>query len=146
MVLGGDCEFLEFPYGDAWRVHFGNVQYWMPFVKHCTISAFGQDGQDILILDGFNNEGFSGGPVVFKTGADRKIMGVVSGYHTEPIDVVFSSLAPRVRKEDVMRPPTTPAQPKGTVNTNSGFIIAYGISYATEAIKKNPIGPPRKPN
>jgi hypothetical protein len=30
------------------------------------------------------------------------------------------------------------------VNANSGFMIAFYISYAVEAIKKNPIGPLRK--
>ena len=118
----------------------------MPFVKHCTVSAIGQDGNNILVLDGINNAGFSGGPVIFKTGPDQRIVAVVCGYHTEPAEIVFSSSASRGLKENARQSAKPAAHPKGTVNLNSGFIIAYGINYATEAIKKEPIGPLRKPN
>jgi hypothetical protein len=36
-----------------------------------------------------------------------------------------------------------PDAPKDTVNVNSGFIIAYDIVYAVNAIKKHPTGPLR---
>jgi hypothetical protein len=56
--------------------------------------------------------------------------------------VIFSSSADRKFKGSVA-PVTAPAaHPKGTVNLNSGFIIAYAFSYVTDAIKKNPIGAP----
>jgi len=143
LLLGGDCEFLGFPYGGGWRAHFDNGHsFWMPFVKHCNVSALGVEDKTIFILDGINNEGFSGGPVIVKTGSDQKIVAVVSGYVTEPAEVIFSSSANRPPKET-----TEPgSRPKGTVSVNSGFIVAYGINYATEAIKKNPIGPLRQSN
>jgi hypothetical protein len=135
-MLGGDCEFLGFPFGAAWRATFASGEKsWMPFVKHCTISAssyplFGAD-QRIWVLDGINNGGFSGGPVIFGTGAQLKILGVVSGYQTEPSDVI----------------PSDPAvKPNATVRVNSGFFIAYDIVYAIDAIHKSPIGPLRKAN
>lgn len=88
-VFGGDCEFLGFPYGGGWRAEtsFGNP-LWMPYVKHCTISgnanADPTNNKRIWVLDGINNGGFSGGPVIFGTGAQQKILGVISGYYTEP--------------------------------------------------------------
>ena len=143
LLLGGDCEFLGFPYGGGCRARTDKGQsFWMPFVKHCTVSAFGVDDKTIYVLDGFNNEGFSGGPVIFRTGADQRIFAVISGYHTEPADVIFSSSTNKSARQT----PAPPPRPKGTVNVNSGFIIAYGINYATDAIKKNPIGPLRQPN
>jgi hypothetical protein len=37
-----------------------------------------------------------------------------------------------------------PKEPTEVVNVNSGFFVAYDISYAVDAIHKNPIGPLRK--
>jgi hypothetical protein len=96
----------------------------------------------IWVLDGINNAGFSGGPVIFKSGPEQTILGVVSGYHVEPTDVV-SSTVKKVPKKKLPSKPKQAEQLK--VNLNSGFIIAYDISYAVEAIHKNPIGPLRQP-
>jgi hypothetical protein len=75
--------------------------------------------------------------VIFRTGADQKIMAVVSGFVTEPADVIASALkAPKTDEPTPRR--------KETVNLNSGFIISYDIQYAVDAIRKNPIGPLRE--
>jgi hypothetical protein len=87
----------------------------------------------IWVLDGINNPGFSGGPVIFKTGPEQKILAVISGYHLEPTEVVSSAAAKKKAPEKRTQ--------KQTVNLNSGFIIAYDIKYVVEAINKNPIGP-----
>jgi hypothetical protein len=130
IVLGGNCEFLGYPFGAAWRPSYTTgVKSWMPFVKHCTVSAIIFEPQRMLILDGINNVGFSGGPVIFGTSTDLKIVGVVSGYRTEPTDVIPSD-------------PTV--KPNATVNVNSGFFTAYDIFYAIDAIHKNPVGPIRE--
>ena len=43
-MLGGDCEFLGFPFGGGWRANFAkNETSWMPFVKRCTISALANE-------------------------------------------------------------------------------------------------------
>lgn len=151
LVLGGDCEFLGFPYGGGWRAGMGPNSFWMPFVKHCTVSAFSSNSPDskkIWVLDGINNEGFSGGPVIFGTGPQQKLFAVISGYYTEPAEVVpydASRLAPQTRHRD--EPSSQPADNNGhgreKVNVNSGFIVAFDIGYAVDAIKKNPIGPLR---
>jgi hypothetical protein len=129
--FGGDCEFLGFAYGGGWRAETADgKKSWLPFVKHCTISA-NDKSKRMWVLDGINNEGFSGGPVIFGTGGQQKILGVVSGYHTEPAEVIYSI--------------TVPPPPKASVEINSGFIIAYDMAHAIDAIRKNPIGPMRKP-
>lgn len=130
LILGGSCEFLGFPFGAAWRAPFPNgATSWMPFVKHCTVSALAVQPERFWILDGINNVGFSGGPVFFGTGPQLKICAVVSGYRTEPTDVI----------------PADPAvKPTATVKVNSGFFVAYDISYVIDAIHKNPIGPLRE--
>lgn len=139
--LGGDCEFLGFPYGGGWRAKINGNSFWMPYVKHCTVSAFTSDDNKFWVLDGINNGGFSGGPVIFRTGPDQKIMAVVSGYILEPTDVISSAhgKAPPNRP----RIDTAAAPAKEKVNVNSGFIIAYDIRYAIDAIHANPIGPLR---
>jgi hypothetical protein len=137
-LLGGDCEFLGFPFGGGWRAEFDTGKsFWMPYVKHCTVSAMTHSPLRVWILDGINNLGFSGGPVIFRTGADQRIMAVVSGFVTEPADVISSAFKAAKAVE-------TQARRKETVNLNSGFIIAYDIAYAIDAIHKNPIGPVRE--
>jgi hypothetical protein len=102
------------------------------------------------VLDGINNSGFSGGPVAYLTGPRQQIFAVVSGYLTEPADVITSPL----QKLAPTKPPPPPqrkgSQPKKaaggakqTVNVNSGFIIAFDIKYAIDAIHKSPVGPLR---
>jgi hypothetical protein len=143
IVLGGDCEFLGFPYGGGWRADFPNSQsIWMPFVKHCNLSAAPNVEPKIWVLDGINNAGFSGGPVVFNTGSEQKILAVVSGYYLEPTEV-FSSAAERkvaVTKSSKAKKPRTQLK----VNLNSGFVIAYDIKYVMKAIKSSPVGPLRQ--
>jgi hypothetical protein len=141
ILLGGDCEFLGFPYGGSWRANYDNGQsFWMPFVKHCTVSALVSGAPKVWILDGINNDGFSGGPVIFHTGAEQKIFAVISGYRLEPTEVVSSAAA---KKVPVKKPGATKKPGQLKVNLNSGFIIAYDLASVMDAIRKNPIGPLR---
>jgi hypothetical protein len=129
LVLGGPCEFLGFALDGGWRLKMPEGSFWVPFVKHCTVSAFDIDSH-MFILDGINNPGFSGGPVIIGTGLDVKFAAVISGYYLEPTEVIRG------------RPATLAHNaPRDIVNVNSGFIIAYDIVHAVQAIKKNPIGP-----
>jgi hypothetical protein len=151
VLLGGNCEFLGFPYGGGWRITAANgATTWMPYVKHCFVSGLASQGHKVWILDGINNSGFSGGPVAYLTGPQQRIFGVVSGYLTEPTDVITSPLQklappkrapPPQRKGPQVKVRTDGA--KQTVNVNSGFIIAFDIHFAIDAIHKNPIGPLR---
>jgi hypothetical protein len=151
LVLGGDCEFLGFPYGGGWRAGVGAQSFWMPFVKHCTVSAFTSgepNSPKIWVLDGINNSGFSGGPVVFGTGAQQQVFAVVSGYYTEPVEVVPYNAAKLAPAQPQHAEPSSQtaddvAHGREKVDVNSGFIVAFDINCAVDAIRKNPIGPPR---
>jgi hypothetical protein len=143
--VGGDCEFLGFPFGAAWQASFANGRMLqMPFIKHCTLSGRIAKPQDVWVLDGINNEGFSGGPVVIFTGPAQQILAVVSGYRYEPTPVIPIPPDPQ-HLETQNNPHRSGEPPKEMVNLNSGFIVAFDIHYAVEAIKKNPIGPLRQP-
>ena len=131
-AIGDDCEFLGFPHGGASRVTVGDLIGWLAFAKHCTISAV-INGSNTWVLDGINNDGFSGGPVLIGSGQAQKILAVVSGYMPEPSDVV-----PRNTSNDSESHPSPEV-----VNLNSGLIFATDIEPAVEAIRKNPIGPIR---
>jgi hypothetical protein len=130
LTFGGNCEFLGFAYGGGWRAKFDTGgSFWLPFIKRCGVSGMDSDTH-MWILDGINNPGFSGGPVILGTGNDLKIVAVISGYQLEPTEVIRGD-------------PKASAGPKDTVNVNTGFIIAYDISHAVDLIKKNPNGPVR---
>lgn len=154
--LGGDCEFLGFPYGGGWKAQLQDQQdpnkknwVWLPYVKHCTPSGqlIGKE-LSVWILDGINNEGFSGGPVLYATGPNQEVFAVISGFHTEPLEVLPDPHSGESRTSVIPAAPKLPGQKpdkpiKEIVNANSGFILAYDIGPAIKAIQNNPIGPLR---
>jgi S1-C subfamily serine protease len=130
VMFGQDVYFLGFPYGitsDAASLNQGRP---FPLVKKACLSAVTQSdkGAKIVLLDGHNNPGFSGGPVVFcergkPLASSFKVLGVVSGYRfaEEP---AYHGGAP------------TPV----TVRANTGIVICYNITHAIDVIRKNPNG------
>lgn len=78
LIVSQDAYFLGFPYGLSTGSGEINNKYPFPFVKKCIVSAV---NNQTIFLDGHNNRGFSGGPLVT---VDNKnvvtIIGVVSGY------------------------------------------------------------------
>jgi hypothetical protein len=169
--IGGDCDFLGYPYGSGWRasITFYSLNKdakpregdkykqsqttkridwaWSPFVKRCTLSgSMVQNGITVFVLDGINNLGFSGGPVV--TGKDKSldVFAVVSGFHAEPLEVLPAPEPGQTYVSPIPAPPPLPGQkskqqPKQVVESNSGLILAYDITPAIKAIHDNPIGP-----
>lgn len=75
----------------------------------------------VLYIDGFNNPGFSGGPIVFWDFGSRtyQIAGVVKGY-------AFESAKTMVNGTAVDTP----------ILVNSGILIGYSIHHAIQAIEK----------
>ncbi len=146
--LGVDCSFLGFPYGGGWKAEFsaGEQHFWyFPYLKHCTISGELKGDTMVWVLDGINNAGFSGGPVLIRTGSEQQVFAVISGYYMEPADVVELPALPTPTGLP-QAPPASPnehskAHGKEVVNVNSGFITAFDIQSAIDAIRKNPIGP-----
>lgn len=128
LFLSQDVHFLGFPYGLQAEVGSHNADFPLPLVKKACISmlALQPEKTKILLLDGHNNPGFSGGPVVFSPNGNIQIMrvaAVISGYRYE-LNKVFLE-----EKETDL-----------SVRYNTGIIIAYPIDYAVELIKANPIG------
>jgi hypothetical protein len=95
------------------------------------------------VLDGINNPGFSGGPVLYHTGPDQVVLGVISGYRNDP-GVVHSIEVPDLptaaQTPDNKAPIPTGTIKKNVVDLNTGIIFAFMADVAVEAIKKNPIG------
>lgn len=91
IILGQEAFFLGFPYGLFGQAGELNSNYPMPFVKRATVSSLSASaaGPAIVFLDGHNNPGFSGGPVLFKEQehGELKVAAVVSGYRfaNEPV-------------------------------------------------------------
>jgi hypothetical protein len=143
-MFGGECEFLGFPFGAGWVTQYEKSEMLrIPFVKHCTVSGEITSPQRIWVLDGIINEGFSGGPVVVETGPQQHIIGVISGFRREPIEVVpLSDLTPPQPGKTAT--PSSDSHPKEAALANTGFIFAYDMTCAIDAIKKNPIGPKRQ--
>lgn len=116
--FGKEVFFYGFPLGNLGSEVFG-IKF--PLVKKATVSgSVRHNGVNMLLLDGHNNLGFSGGPVVAYNISSKKmcIVGIISGYVPEPIDVQY--------KGD-----------KLSVNDNSGIIICYGRRYIEEVLTKN---------
>lgn len=122
LAYGQDVFFLGFPYGIQGNIIFGDDGYPLPLVKKALVSAL---DANVYLLDGHNNAGFSGGPVVFVPSASRRlrVAAVISGfqYVEEP---VFESgtETPLVYRD------------------NTGIIVSYSVNHAIGLIQQNPIG------
>jgi hypothetical protein len=142
MGIGQECSFLGFPYANTWTATFNSTEYKMPFIKHCYISGIIRQPAAVLVLDGINNLGFSGGPVLYQTGQNQVVLGVISGYHSEPGEVhsiEVPDIPSAVQTPDERKPNT---KKKDVVDLNTGIILAFMADAAVDAIKKNPIGRP----
>jgi S1-C subfamily serine protease len=122
LVYGQDVYFLGFPYGFLGRIVLGPNGYPLPFVKRATVSLF--DGT-MYLLDGHNNPGFSGGPVVWKPAgsSEFRVGAVISAYRyiEEPIYAGGGA---------------TPL----TYRYNTGIIVSHGVEPALDLIAANAIG------
>jgi hypothetical protein len=132
MALGMDVHFLGFPYGLQSNVPKEiNLDFPLPLVKKACVSMFAlqEPTGKYFLLDGQNNPGFSGGPVVFVPigkGIDKvSVAGVISGfqYQWEPIYAGGKEVPLAIKY-------------------NTGIVIAYAIGHALDIIAANPIGFP----
>ncbi len=126
LVYGQDVYFLGFPYGMSGELGEINSDFPLPFVKRALVSnMIFENDTHICFLDGHNNPGFSGVPVVFKEPGkqDYKVCSVISGY--------------RYAKEPIYQGDNpVPLE----LRANTGIVITYGIQHAVDLIKSNPIG------
>lgn len=139
LTLGQQVYFLGFPFGLS---TFGGVSAprgfgEIPFLKSGIISALDTRNPQasVLYLDGYNNPGFSGGPIVFwqaETGMFR-VAGVVGGYRNEALPVL--------KRKDLSNPQARAYNDLYT-RANSGIVIGYDIRHIVDAIRANQRGRP----
>jgi S1-C subfamily serine protease len=133
-AFGLEVYFLGFPYG-LYTSFGAEGGMGVALIKHAYISAKvscaalipgAPKEEEFILLDGMNNPGFSGGPVVapdlFSTYTnirEQKLIGVIMGFRPDssPVQVGGNAL------------------PNASVATNSGIIIAVPIDRAVELIR-----------
>jgi hypothetical protein len=118
-TMGQQVWFLGYPYGIS--SHFSNGVM-VPFIKRGTMSAIDTTNPDawVLYIDGFNNPGFSGGPIVIWSHSKQayEILGVVQGY-----------------KEDTAKVLVNGQHVDTQLLVNSGILVGYSIRHAMRAIE-----------
>lgn len=127
ITYGQDTFFLGFPYQlqDEMNGQI-NRNFPIPLVKKATLSCITKDDTGpYFLLDGINNPGFSGGPVVFTepNKYDFKVAAIISGYKFNEEPTYHQNQETEI-----------------SVRSNTGIIIAYNIVNAIELIDLNPIG------
>ena len=127
IAYGQDTYFLGFPYRiQSEKGNQINRNFPIPLVKKAILSCITNDGTGAyMLLDGINNPGFSGGPVVFSEPGiyNYRIAGVISGYKS-------------VEEPTYHQGQQTPL----SIRINTGIIIAYTINHAIDLINQNPTG------
>lgn len=130
LYLGQDVYFLGYPYGLEGTAGIAiAANFPLPLVKKAIASGFKMNGNklEIILLDGHNNPGFSGGPVFFNhIGNEHQygIAGVVSGF-SSTLEPVLT-----VNGDDT----------EFVYSYNTGIIVATGISVVMDLIRENPVG------
>jgi len=123
--------FLGFPssLSTNWNSADRNQLSELAFIKAGILSAVDSRNPDAVVLyvDGQNNPGFSGGPIVFRPGPTEpfRVAGVVSGYKGEPFPVVT--------KKDLANPEAA-AFKDLYVRANAGIVLGYDIDHIVKAI------------
>ena len=132
ITIGQQVYFVGYPWGLGSRggLHGGIAEF--PFVKSGVLSAIDSRQTDAVIfyVDGDNNPGFSGGPVVYRHSMTRafRAAAVVRGYQNEPFPVL--------KKKD-LKNPDAKAYEDLYARGNSGIIVAYSIKHIVDAIQKD---------
>ena len=130
LTYGQDVYFVGFPHDIMGYIGNKNRGLPLPLVKRACMSAFAKSdtGVEIFLLDGHNNPGFSGAPVVFhpmnsNDPTTLKVCGVISGYISKP-------LSTRVANSDA----------ELVLWQNTGVIVCNNIKHAVDQIEGNPNG------
>ena len=154
---GQDMYFAGFPYGLHTSAPALNGGYPVAFVKKAVMSGeVTEGGATEILLEGYNNPGFSGGPLVYRdldrTASIYKVAGVVKGFRADiaPIFHQEEIRPDQVTADDIAKERIVKSHDGRTlrlndtgevVKLNTDILVAYSISYAIDLIHKNPIGP-----
>lgn len=120
--IGQDSYFLGFPYKERLSTKMTGGR--IPLVKKALISAFYKNnGAEVVFLDGHNNPGFSGGPVIAYDYYEKNnsVIGVISGYYPQSNEGKIKA---------------GKAEIPFSYSENSGIIITYPSRYYVEIINK----------
>ena len=130
LTYGQDVHFVGFPYDIMGYIGNQNRGLPLPLVKRACMSAFAKSetGVEIYLLDGHNNIGFSGAPVVFhpmdsNDPTTLKVCGVISSYYRRPVPT------PVAHSDDEL-----------ILLQNTGVIVCNNIKHAVDLIEGNPNG------
>jgi len=154
---GQDMYFAGFPYGLHTNAPALNGGYPVAFVKKAVMSGeISEGGASEILLEGYNNPGFSGGPLVYRdldrTASVYKVAGVIKGFRADiaPIFKQEEIRPDQVTQDDIAKERIVRSHDGRTlrlnetgevVKLNTDILVAYNISYALALIRKNPIGP-----
>ncbi|MGH9713954.1 MAG: hypothetical protein ACRD5M_11720 [Candidatus Acidiferrales bacterium] len=159
LAIGQDAYFVGFPYGQY--ITYGTMPDVLGFAKRATVAAilsFPEQRAQNIQLDGYNNQGFSGSPVVFRdlsqSGLVYKVAGVVVNFLYDATVVVrekgeirSDQITPQdLQQGDVVKMITTGRlyrveDTKQLVKLNTGIMTAWDIGSAVDLIKNHPTGP-----
>ena len=127
-IYSQEVYFLGFPHELHGRVGLSNDNFPLPYVKRAIVAMVHGAHQQLMVLDGRINVGFSGGPVVFKNplaeGPRWTIAGVVVGAFTS-VEPVLNGLE----------------KTTFSVESDTGLISVCPIDVVVELIRLNPVGP-----
>jgi len=125
VILSQDVFFVGYPYGLHSTAMATDGELHLPLVKKACLSGYLETpGGSIWILDGFNNPGFSGGPVISAIKPTQEVVvGIVSAYR-------FSEESVHVGGEPI----------EAIVKANTGIIYAYSAAIAIDLIAEKPNG------
>jgi hypothetical protein len=158
LAVGADVYFVGFPFGSV--ITYETQPDVFAFVKRATVSAFEPSVEkkgSIIDLDGYNNPGFSGAPVVWRdpqqAGLTYRVVGVISGFIHDAGPVVRKTQ--EIRAEQVTQEDLQKGRVVGTldgklyrvedtdqiVKLNTGIARAWDIYSAIALIRNHPLGP-----
>jgi hypothetical protein len=161
---GQDAYFLGFPYNIGSPM-VPNGGYPLAFVKHALISVIQplnlEKKESLYQMDGYNNPGFSGGPVVVKDFSKPEftyaVIAVISGFQPEVVPEVSRNpieSPDKASQKSKEQPWRIGRKPDGSyfeyVDTenyavlNTGILSAFNLAPAIDLIRKHPDGPEEK--
>lgn len=131
IVLGQPVFFIGYPYdlSTKWKPSDAANFSEIAFIKAGILSAMDSRNPQAIMLyiDGHNNPGFSGGPIVFRPSPNSpfRVAAVVKGFRGEATPVV---------KGENLQDPNAPAYEDLYTRANTGIVVGYSIQHIVNAI------------
>ena len=160
--FGQDVYFLGFPYGIQSTAQGVNGPYPLAIIKRGIFSGSvvldKTKKSTLMLLDGYNNPGFSGAPIVYRDlnqgGVVMKLAGVVSGFVPEVVPVMKQNdiKSPLDASDAAKQQPwKIQRRTNGTyfeyvengtyVSLNTGIVRGFFIGPAIDLIRLHAVGP-----